>query len=232
VSTAAWVVNTTIRRLTRVACRVDDAELAKVPLCGPLILVVNHINFLEVPVTYTHLLPRRLTGFAKAETWNNPALGWLFNMWEAIPVRRGEVDTRALRRGVEVLQQGQFLAVAPEGTRSGTGRLQTGRPGVVMVALWSKAPLLPIAYYGGELFSHNVRRLRRTEFHFAVGRPFRLDDHGERVTHRVRQQMADEIMYQLAAILPPAYRGVYSDFSRATETYLQFEPPATTNLTR
>ncbi len=229
---AEWVVNGTIRRLTRVACRVDDAELAKVPPSGPLILVVNHINFLEVPVAYTHLLPRRLTGFVKAESWDNPALGWLFNMWEAIPVRRGEVDTRALRKGVEVLRQGQLLTVAPEGTRSGTGRLQPGRPGVVMVALWSKAPLLPIAYYGGEMFSRNVRRLRRTDFHFVVGSPFRLDDRGEKVTHQVRQQMADEIMYQLAAILPPEYRGVYSDLGRATETHLRFDPPATSNLTR
>lgn len=229
---AERVVNGTIRRLTRVACRVDDAELSKIPACGPLILVCNHINFLEVPLAYTHLMPRRLTGFAKAETWDNPALGWLFSMWEAIPVRRGEADGRALRKAVEVLREGQLLAVAPEGTRSGNGQLQPGRPGVVMVALWSKAPLLPIAYYGGEMFARNVRRLRRTDFHFVVGDPFRLDDRGERATHLVRQRMVDEVMYQLAALLPPDYRGVYTDLDRATETYLRFEPPATSNLRR
>lgn len=229
---AEWVVNGTIRQLTRVACRVDDVDLAKIPRSGPLILVCNHINFLEVPLAYTHLWPRRLTGFAKAETWDNPALGWLFSMWEAIPVRRGEVDSRALRKAVDALREGQLLAVAPEGTRSGTGQLQAGRPGVVMVALWSKAPLLPIAYYGGEMFSRNVRRLRRTDFHFVVGDPFQLDDRGERVTRLVRQRMVDEVMYQLAALLPPDYRGVYADLDRATETYLRFDPPAASNLRR
>ena len=46
----------------------------------------------------------------------------------------------------------------------------------------------------------------------------------------LRQRIADEIMYQLAALLPPAYRGVYSDLEVATEDYLEFDPPATSNL--
>jgi hypothetical protein len=38
----------------------------------------------------------------------------------------------------------------------------------------------------------------------------------------VRQQMVDEMMYQLAMLLPPQYRGVYSDLANATEKYLRF----------
>ena len=38
----------------------------------------------------------------------------------------------------------------------------------------------------------------------------------------VRQQMTDEVMYQLAALLPPAYRGLYSDQSKATQNYITF----------
>jgi hypothetical protein len=52
------------------------------------------------------------------------------------------------------------------------------------------------------------------------------------VTRHVRQQMADEIMYQIAALLPPSYRGVYSDLATATETYLSFPPGAQSNLCR
>jgi hypothetical protein len=37
-------------------------------------------------------------------------------------------------------------------------------------------------------------------------------------------------MYQLAALLPPAYRGYYSDLSLSTERYLRFEPPYVSNL--
>ena len=42
------------------------------------------------------------------------------------------------------------------------------------------------------------------------------------MTKEVRQQMVDEIMYQLAALMPEANRGYYSDASAATTRYLRF----------
>lgn len=224
------VATSTIKGLIRLLCRVDDAQLAQVPDQGPLIIVANHVNFLEVPLLYTHLQPRPVTGFAKAENWDNAALGALFDLGGAIPLRRGEADIAALRQALKALEAGQILAVAPEGTRSGHGRLQPGHPGVVFLALRSGAPLLPVAYYGGELFWRNLPRLRRTDFHIVVGQPFYLDADGVKVTRQVRQQMVDEIMYQVAALLPPAYRGVYSDLAAATEAYLRFPPGAESNL--
>jgi 1-acyl-sn-glycerol-3-phosphate acyltransferase len=97
---------------------------------------------------YTHLQPRPITGFAKIETWDNPAMGRLFDLWQAIPLQRGRADIEALRRGLEALAEGKILAVAPEGTRSGHGQLQPAHAGVVMLALHSGAPLLPLAFYG------------------------------------------------------------------------------------
>src|SRR4030042_2525273 len=91
------IVTYSIKSLTRILCKVDDHELIKVPDQGPLIIASNHINFMEVPLLYTHLQPRNVTGFAKAETWKNPVMGYLFNMWEAIPLRRGQADSRAFR---------------------------------------------------------------------------------------------------------------------------------------
>jgi len=226
------VVSTTIKRLTRILCRVDDAQLAHVPAQGPLILIANHVNFLEVPLLYTHLQPRPVTGFAKIETWHNPAMGFLFDLYGAIPLRRGEADVAAFRRGLAILEAGHILAVAPEGTRSGHGRLGRGHPGVVMLALRSGAPLLPMAYYGGESLRRNVARLQRTDFHIAVGQPFHLDAGGAKMTRDVRQQMVDEIMYQLAALLPPAYRGHYSNLAAATETHLRFAASSASNLSR
>jgi 1-acyl-sn-glycerol-3-phosphate acyltransferase len=226
------VVGTTIKRLTRILCRVDDAQLAQVPAQGPLILIANHVNFLEVPLLYTHLQPRPVTGFAKIETWHNPAMGLLFDLYGAIPLRRGEADVAAFRRGLAILEAGQILAVAPEGTRSGHGRLGHGYPGVVMLALRSGAPLLPMAYYGGESFRQNIARLRRTDFHIVVGQPFYLEAGGVRITRVVRRQMVDEIMYQLAALLPPAYRGHYSNLDAATEQYLRFPASSESNLHR
>lgn len=217
------VVNTSIKGITRLICRVDDQHLGRVPAQGPLILVANHINFLEVPVVYTHLLPRPVTGFAKAETWDNPAMALLFDLWEAIPLQRGKADLEAIRQALEILRAGGILAVAPEGTRSNDGCLQRGQPGVVLLAQMSGAPLLPIVYYGGERFRENIKRLRRTDFHIVVGQPFSIQTQDISLNRRVRQQITDEIMYQLAALLPPTYRGYYSDLNAATQDYLRFQ---------
>lgn len=215
-------VNFAVKRIVRVWCRVDDSQFDKIPEKGPYIMAVNHINFMEIPVMYTHLVPRQITGFVKAESFDRTAYGWLFKMWHGIPVQRGEADMSAMRAGIEWLNAGKILVIAPEGTRTGDGRLIEGHPGIVIVALKARVPILPVVYYGHENLWHNVKRLRRTGFQVNVGRPFYLDPGGARVTKGMRRQMADEIMYQIAGLLPEKYRGHYADMSKATETYLQF----------
>lgn len=224
------VTNQVIKWITTALCRVDSRQLARVPTQGPLIIVANHINFLEAPVIYSRLSPRPITGFAKTETWDSPFLGWLFDIWGIIPIRRGEPDKTALKRGVQALKDGHILAIAPEGTRSNDGRLLRGHPGIAMVALLSGSPILPLAHHGHENYREDLRRLRRTNFYMIVGQPFSLKSHGEKITGAVRQQMTDEIMYQLAALLPPANRGVYADLSKATVKYLTFLSPTGNNL--
>jgi 1-acyl-sn-glycerol-3-phosphate acyltransferase len=204
---------------------VDDAQLVKVPDRGPLIMVTNHANFLEPPLLYTHLTPRPLAGLAKAETWDNPILRFLANLSGGIPLHRGEADISAMRAALRALAEGRILGVAPEGTRSGDGCLQRGNPGVVFLALHCGAPLLPVACCGTERFWKNLRALRRTEVRFVVGQPFSLHTDGTQVTRQARQEMTDEIMYELARLLPPSKRGAYADMSQATTTHLRFALP-------
>ena len=216
------VVTTSIKRLTRILCNIDDSQLVKVPERGPLIIASNHINFIEVPVMYTHLQPRAITGFAKAETWNNPAMAFLFNLWGAIPISRGEADKNAIRKALEALNVGKILAIAPEGTRSEHGRLGRGHPGIVVLAQHSNAPILPLAYYGGERLRDNLDRLKRTDFNIRVGRAFRLQFPIGKLSREVRDVMVDEIMYQIAGLLPESYRGYYSDLTLASTNYISF----------
>jgi 1-acyl-sn-glycerol-3-phosphate acyltransferase len=100
----------------------------------------------------------------------------------------------------------------------------------VLLALHSGAPILPMVYYGGERIWHNLSRVRRTDFHVRVGRPFHLEASGRRVTREMRQRMTDEIMWQMAALLPPAYRGVYANLDAATEAFLRFPDGSGSNL--
>lgn len=214
--------NFTFKRIVRAWCRVDDSQWDKIPENGPYIMAVNHINFIEIPVMYTHLVPRPMTGFVKAESFDRTAYGWLFKLWGGISVQRGEVDMSAVRAGLGVLSEGKILVIAPEGTRTGDGRLIEGQPGIVIMALKARVPILPVVYYGHEDIWRNTKRLRRTDFHVNVGRPFYLDPGGERVTKDVRRQMVAEIMYQLARLLPEKNRGYYRDLAKTTETYLRF----------
>lgn len=231
-SLTQWVADGTIAGLLRLLCRVYGDQLVKVPTRGPLILATNHVNFLEIPALHIHLRPRPVTGLAKTESWDKPVTRFLFDLWGVIPIRRGEPDRAALRQALGVLERGYILAVAPEGTRSGHGCLQRGHPGIVMLALQSGAPVLPLVFYGGERFWQNLRRLRRTPFHIVVGNPFCVQTDGAKARRELRQQITDEIMYQLAALLPPAYRGVYAALDAATETHLRFTPLEASNLHR
>lgn len=224
------ITNCIVKGLTVLLSKVDAAQLSQVPKEGPLILVTNHINFLEAPIIYTRLSPRPITGFAKIESWDSAFLGWLFDIWDIIPIHRGEADTTAIKAGLKALENGFILTIAPEGTRSGKGILGKGHPGVVLMAGLSEAPMLPIAHYGHQNYREDFRKLHRTPFHVVVGQPFRLKSKFRDIAKDERQKVVDEIMYQIAALLPQQHRGVYSNLSAASEDYLEFTPPATSNL--
>jgi hypothetical protein len=81
----------------------------------------------------------------------------------------------------------------------------------------------PLVYYGGEKFRENIQHLRRTDFHIVTGSPFRLNPERAGLERSIREKITTEIMYQLAALLPPYYRGVYSDLGQASEDYLLFD---------
>jgi 1-acyl-sn-glycerol-3-phosphate acyltransferase len=216
------IVNASIKNIIQVICRVQADDLKKVPAQGPLILVTNHVNFLEIPLLFTFIQPRPVTGLAKVETWQNPVLGPLFNLWDAIPIDRGTGDRSAFKAALKALSEGRIVAVAPEGTRSGNGQLRRGLPGVVALAARSRAPVLPLAFWGGEAVWDNFRRLRRTEFNIAVGKPFTIDIPSKMIEKQVREAAVDEIMLELARLLPNQYHGYYQGTLSLPSQYLRF----------
>ncbi len=221
VKPAARIVTPLVRAILSSVCRVERAELAKVPDKGPLIVVMNHINFLEVPLIFACLWPRSMAGLVKQETWDNPVLGALAELWEAIPIDRAGTDLQAMRRSLDALSEGRILLVAPEGTRSGHGRLQKGHGGVIQLAARSGAPLVPLAHWGGESFWDNLRKPRRTAFHIRVGEAFALDLEGQALGRSVRERATEEVMRRIAALLPEAYRGFYSGPPAGPERHIR-----------
>jgi 1-acyl-sn-glycerol-3-phosphate acyltransferase len=224
------LIQFTVKTVLAIVTRVDMDCKEPVPFTGPMIVTVNHINAFDAPILMTYLQPRPITPLGKEELWDSTLSRILMNHWGGIPIRRGEADMTALNAAREALKQNRILAIAPEGTRSDDGQLQQGKPGVLLLALRSGVPILPLAHYGGEAVFDNLRHLRRTDFHIVTGHPFTLDLHGQKPDRELRQVVTDEIMYQTAALLPEKYRGYYRDMSKATDQYLRFAPGAHSNL--
>ncbi|MBU1050760.1 1-acyl-sn-glycerol-3-phosphate acyltransferase [Candidatus Bipolaricaulota bacterium] len=199
---AAWIV-------ARSLFRIDARDLDRIPMEGPFILVSNHVSAFELPPLRMLMNPRPVRTLAKAETWDKKLLGWVLDQWETIPIKRGESDMAALRTALQVLKDGDILGIMPEGTRSGSGQLGRGNPGVSILALKSGCPIVPMAFWGVEKTKTNVKKLRRTDFHLRAGHPFRLDVPANKPTHEDRQKLADTVMEHIAALLPEEYRGVY-----------------------
>lgn len=210
---------------TELLCRIDAPNLQSFPEKGPLIVITNHTGQLEIPVFFGQLATRPITGWAKMEAWDNAFLNWLFNLWGLIPVRRGEGDISALKKAIKALEDGYIFGIAPEGTRNITGRLKRAHPGAVMLAIRSGVTVLPMAHWGGEHFLKNLPRLKRTPFHIRVGQPFKVVIEDGKVTREVRQQVADEMMVRIAELMPPEYRGEYTNYEKNPETYTKVVVP-------
>ena len=220
-SVVHYSVSWFIRIILAVLCKIDAGEIKRLPKSGPFILVTNHINFLEVPLLYTRLMPRKLATLVKAETWKNPFFAFLGNLWHAIPINRGSVDRNAVSAALEALSIGEILVIAPEGTRSGDGKLRAGFPGIVLFAVNSGIPIFPLAHFGGERFWKNFRHLKRTAFSVRVGKPFTVGTAHKSLSREERRSVTDEIMRRIAELLPDEQKGYYSGFEKEEYNYIR-----------
>jgi len=207
--------------LIKLLVRVEINHLERVPPQGPLIVIINHISIFD-PVVVIGGLPRPAIPLGKQEALNWFILGRIFKLYGVIPVRRGEADLQAIKAALRILRAGGVVLLAPEGTRSPTGRLQSGKDGAALMALRSGAAITPVGVSGTEQICSSWLRLRRAAVHLAVGEPFRLCPEAldKKGTRREIAAMTAEMMARLARQLPPAYQGVYRSPDETTERYL------------
>jgi len=217
------IINSLIRTALNIFCKIDKKDLEKTPLQGPAILISNHVSDLEGPLFYVNLRPRKTIAMAKTELFEKFFTRTILSTWKVIPVKRGAVDIQAMKSCFNVLEEGNFLCIAPEGTRSKTGKLLRGKPGTTFIATRKKVPIIPMTHWGITDLKKNIRKFKRTKITIKVGRSFYVEKkEGGKISSDDRQKMADEMMYQIAACLPEEYRGYYSDLSKATTNYLTF----------
>ncbi len=192
-----------------------------IPTEGPLVIVINHIGLLD-PVTVMAVAPRLIIPMAKAEAFDMPLYGPFMRMFGTIPVQRDGVDINAVKMALSVLRKEGALLLAPEGTRSKDYKMQPAKDGAAMLALRGNAKILPIAITGTNEIKTHWTRLRRIPITLTVGTPFevQLPNGRRRPSHDEMAMLTDQVMYRVAALLPPEYRGVYSNIENIADTNL------------
>lgn len=193
--------------------RVEGIE--NVPTRGPAILMINHIAFID-PVVVMHVLPRNIVPLAKVEVYSYPGIGILPRIWGVIPVKRDELDRRAIQQMFAVLNAGEIILVAPEGTRG--DELQIGKEGIAYMGSRTQAPIVPVAIQGTQGFPalRFSKPWKGRGAYVRFGRPFRYRPEFENAGLEHLRKMTDEAMYILASLLPPDRRGFYRDLSKST----------------
>jgi 1-acyl-sn-glycerol-3-phosphate acyltransferase len=196
-----------MRLLVRMFSRIHVEGTENVPEDGPFIYVSNHLHYFDTPVIGTNLprIPRPLA----AEKYEKHAFGPLLKILGAIFINRGEVDRTALRMALNVLEDGEPLAVAVEGTRSKTGALSGGKDGAAFLATRAGVPVQPVVIWGVENIGSSIKRLHRADVYVRFGEPFELSE--GRVRADQLSALTEQVMVALARLLPEEYRGIYQE---------------------
>lgn len=199
--------------------RVEGRE--HIPPAGPTLVIMNHIAGLDPVILLGVIRPRYLVPMSKIENYANPILRFMSNAWGAFPVRRGEVDRKALFSTIALLGQGLPVLIAPEGHRQPA--LSHPKDGMAYVATKAQAAILPVGLEGTEQFPACYKRLKRPQVRVRIGRAFKLKTGGrERIPRDELTRMTHEAMYQLASLVPEYRRGDYAQLDQATTDYLEF----------
>lgn len=197
---------------------------------GNYVVVANHLGALDLVLLY-HIARRDdLIVIVADKHARSPIKRWIGDQVGILWIDRENPDVRLLKHIYTELKKGGLLVIAPEGTRSRTKSLLEGKPGAAFLAARAGVPIVPAAITGTEddLVAGRLKRFQKLELCIRFGQPFTLPPLPKKNRDEVLRQYTDEIMCQIAALLPPAYRGVYATHPRTLE--LLQEQATTTNM--
>ena len=165
----SWVLSHLIYRFT-----VRDDE--HIPTQGAAVLVCNHVSFVDA-ILLMAASPRPIRFLMDHRIFQVPVLGWLFKLAKAIPIAPRAEDPAAYEAAfdaaAQVLQEGDLLAIFPEGRITKDGNLQEFKGGIMKILERAEqqglaVPVIPMALINlwGSFFS-------RVEKGTAMVHPFR-----------------------------------------------------------
>jgi 1-acyl-sn-glycerol-3-phosphate acyltransferase len=205
-----------LRRLIDIVARVEIRGKENLPKEGAFVIATNHLGMLDATLLY-YAIDRWDVFIPVAEKWEEVGfLRWLGKHLNFIFIDRFNPDLKAMRAIIALMERGHTLVIAPEGTRSRVGSMIEGKPGVSYLAAKLQRPIVPIGLAGTAdvTILGNLRRMRRSPVFVNAGKPFNLPPLPKKGRADALKEYTDEIMCQIAALIPDRYRGVYANHPR------------------
>ena len=136
---------------------------------APFVLIANHQHALDPVVMAMGIPKHQLVFLAKKElAGNSKFLRNVLTRLHCILVNRHETDMEAMRACMKAVKMKKILLIFPEGTRHHEGQMEQIENGTALIAMRSKAPVIPI-YFDRKLSWFKVTNLY-------VGEPIPYDD--------------------------------------------------------
>lgn len=142
--------------------------LENIPATGKIILASNHRSNYDPPLL-GGVVPREVHFFAKEELFARPMIAAFLKSLNAFPVKRGQLDRKALATCLKILSDDGALIFFPEGTRAPSDGFLKAKLGVGWVICKSMAPVLPIYIHGSTVDS--VQFKHRPAVEMVFGKP-------------------------------------------------------------
>jgi 1-acyl-sn-glycerol-3-phosphate acyltransferase len=203
-----------VRFLLRTLTDTEYIGSENVPTTGGVIIAINHLSYFDTPLLLVNPVRPDVTALVTTKYQENRLLSWFVRTAEGIWINRDIADFSAIRDASHALGRGLALGIAPEGTRSKTGGMQEAKPGTIMLAIKTGAPVIPVGIIGSEKAFHEMARFRRPKLTVIFGEPFVVPTVQPGSRSKALNEWTNELMLRIASLLPPAYRGIYADAAR------------------
>jgi 1-acyl-sn-glycerol-3-phosphate acyltransferase len=169
----------------RVLMKRDWRGGENIPKTGGVVIAANHISHVDA-FAFGHYVygngrvPRFL---AKSGVFKNKFVGGVLRAAKQIPVYRDSEDaSNALRDAITAVNDGQAVALYPEGTITRDPGIwpMAAKSGAARIALATGCPVIPVAQWGPqEILAYHEKRphlLPRKRMIILAGPPVDLDD--------------------------------------------------------
>ena len=131
--------------------RVEYIGQENLPKEGGYVIACNHRAWFD-PVILGQGIKRQVFFMGKAEIFDNKFLNLFCGALGVFPVDRGTNDATSINHSLELLKNGEFLGVFPEGTRSKTEVPLKPKAGVALLIKTAKVGVVPCAIvYKGKM---------------------------------------------------------------------------------